>query len=80
MATLFFVTSLALAWFAMQSTDRPGLMDDEPAVIEVPAAPTSAVPVVPETLQSEAAASSVPQVPSAPAAPSPDSEVPAVKE
>lgn len=80
MAALFFATSLTLAWFAMQSTDRPGLMDDEPAAIEVPAAPASAVPVVPETVKSEVSESAVPQIPSAPVEASPDSGVPAVKE
>ncbi len=81
LATLFFVTSLALAWFAMQSTDRPGLMDDQPAAtIEVPVAPNSAIPVVPETVKSEMTESSVPQVPTAEVEQPADSGVPAVKE
>jgi preprotein translocase subunit SecG len=80
MAALFFVTSLALAWYAMQSTDRPGLMDDEPAAIEVPAAPASAVPVVPETVKPVVSESAVPQLPSAPVEAPSDSGVPAVQE
>ena len=59
LATLFFVTSLALAWHAMQITDQPGLMDQqvpvEAPVVEVPEIPgqetslppVSAVPVIP---------------------------------
>ena len=51
LATFFFLTSLGLAWFAMQSVERPGLMAEptEPA-IEIPAtapAPVSEVPAVP---------------------------------
>ncbi len=80
LATLFFVTSLALAYFAMQSTDRPGLMDDEPAAIEVPTAPSSAIPVVPETVKSEIGESSIPQVPAVEIEQPAESGVPAVKE
>ena len=59
LATLFFVTRLALAWHAMQITDQPGLMDQqvpvEAPVVEVPEIPgqetslppVSAVPVIP---------------------------------
>ena len=62
LATLFFLTSLALAWSAMQVTDRPGLMDQplpasplETPAVEVPEIPgqetslppVSAVPVIP---------------------------------
>lgn len=46
LATLFFVTSLALAYFASQATDRPGLMDlatPPPPAVEV--APEGEVPV-----------------------------------
>jgi preprotein translocase subunit SecG len=49
MATLFFVTSLALAYFASQVTERPGLMELEtavPAQAEFPEVP-AAVPEVP---------------------------------
>ena len=37
LATLFFVTSLALAWYAMQITDQPGLMELEEPVPTAPA-------------------------------------------
>lgn len=46
LATLFFVTSLALGWFSMQSTERPGLMIGQETVIEEPA-PVSEVPEMP---------------------------------
>jgi len=36
-ATLFFVTSLTLAWYAMQVTDQPGLMEDQEAPLPAPA-------------------------------------------
>ena len=44
-ATLFFVTSLALGYFSMQAIERPGLMDGERAA--PPAPPVSEVPMVP---------------------------------
>ena len=67
LATLFFVTSLGLAWFAMQSVERPGLMSEEsPApTVEIPAsapAPISAVPAIPGTQGSAVPASSVPSL------------------
>ena len=43
-ATLFFVTSLALGYFSMQAVERPGLMDGERAPL---APPVSEVPLVP---------------------------------
>ena len=50
LATLFFITSLTLAWYAMQVTDQPGLMQgveqQEPVVPPAPA-PASAVPTIP---------------------------------
>ena len=71
LATLFFITSMALAWFAMQVTEQKGLMDSvaipvEEAAPEVqipvtPQAPTarpSEVPVIP---QPSAAGSGVPE-------------------
>ena len=66
LATLFFLTSLALAWFAMQSVERPGLMEEvqtEEVQQSVPAAEVppvgagvqeSAVPVVPADAQNGA--------------------------
>ena len=47
LATLFFITSMALAWFAMQVTEQKGLMDS----VEVPveeAAPEVQIPVTPQ--------------------------------
>ncbi|MCW8907206.1 MAG: preprotein translocase subunit SecG [Sedimenticola sp.] len=67
LATLFFLTSLGLAWFAMQSVERPGLMTEPQApAIEIPAAPpapTSEVPTVPGAATS---GSGVPSIPPAP--------------
>lgn len=56
LATLFFITSLALAWFSIQSGERPGLMDDvaetpEVAVPATPVAPESEVPAIPGAVQ-----------------------------
>jgi len=69
LATLFFITSLALAWFAMKTTDRGGLMDKvatmpPPAVVvpktempEIPGAAatsdSSAAPATPEAAPAE---------------------------
>ncbi|MES9883814.1 MAG: preprotein translocase subunit SecG [Sedimenticola sp.] len=36
LAALFFITSLALAWYAMQGTERPGLMDAGKGAVEMP--------------------------------------------
>ena len=47
LATLFFVTSLALAWSAMQMTDQPGLMELEEPVPAAPAPVTTEIPVIP---------------------------------
>lgn len=49
LATLFFITSLTLAWYAMQVTDQPGLMrgvEQKEAVPSAPA-PVSEVPAIP---------------------------------
>ena len=59
-ATLFFVTSLTLAWYAMQVTDQPGLMEDQDA--SLPAAPVLEVPI--PTGQPLTAPSEVPLIPS----------------
>ncbi|MCP3869896.1 MAG: preprotein translocase subunit SecG [Gammaproteobacteria bacterium] len=77
LATLFFVTSMALAWFAMQVTDQPGLMDsvdvklqEAPPEADFPAIPGQApvprqseVPVIPGQAAPAASPSSVPVVP-----------------
>ncbi|MES9874208.1 MAG: preprotein translocase subunit SecG [Candidatus Sedimenticola sp. 6PFRAG7] len=64
-AALFFVTSLAMAWFAMKTTDRPDLMQSDSAVIEQPVAPApvSEVPTVAPTETSALEAVPVPVVP-----------------
>ncbi len=54
LATLFFLTSLGMAWFAMQSVERPALIieEDKPA-IDIPVtapAPVSEVPTIPGTI------------------------------
>ncbi|AKH20346.1 preprotein translocase subunit SecG [Sedimenticola thiotaurini] len=67
LATLFFLTSLGMGWFAMQSVERPGLIieDTQPAV-EVPVsdpAPVSEVPAIPGPAAG-AAAEEIPVIPS----------------
>ncbi|VAX09955.1 Protein translocase membrane subunit SecG [hydrothermal vent metagenome] len=51
LATLFFITSMALAYYAMQGTEQPDLMQavTPQATQEVPA-PLSEIPVTPEVL------------------------------
>ena len=66
LATLFFLTSLALAYVAMRSSERPGLLDKVPAAPAAVTLPTPAqpeVPVVPETRGGSAG--EVPAVPAA---------------
>ncbi len=84
LAALFFLTSLALAWFAMQKGEKESLIKAEqqpaPAVVvqKKPAAPAqSDLPPVPEAPKAQPA-SDVPSVPAAPAAGAPASDVPAV--
>ncbi len=49
LATLFFATSLGLAYFAMQGTEQPSLMgSDAASVAQEVAVPFSEVPVTPE--------------------------------
>jgi preprotein translocase subunit SecG len=73
LAALFFVTSLGMAWLAMQTGQRPGLMEGttpeavETAPAETPAAPPSEVPMVvpgetPSTGAADQASSGVPSV------------------
>jgi len=58
LATLFFLTSLALAYFAMRASERPGILGQVPAPAPVtapkPALPE--LPVVPQTRADEAPA------------------------
>jgi preprotein translocase subunit SecG len=66
LAGLFFLTSLTLAYFAMQSTEPPTLMEGaQPGAVETaPAAvpPVTDMPVVPEIPAADPAGSDVPQV------------------
>ena len=74
LATLFFLTSLALAWYAMQITDRPGLMDQAaPTPVE---APVVEVPEIPGQESSLPPVTSVPVIPGSET----ESEVPQVAE
>jgi preprotein translocase subunit SecG len=69
LATLFFVTSLTLAWHAMQVTDQPGLMETEiaPAPAQMPAIEMPEIPGQ-EPVAPAAPESEVPDIP-VPAAP-----------
>ena len=76
LATLFFITSLVLAWFAIQSTERPGLVIEQeqaPAVFvpESPAIRESEVPAVPGQMDTSS---------SVPAVPMPNGETPKIAE
>ena len=64
LATLFFATSLALAYFAMQGTEQPSLMgsDVAPVAQEVPA-PISEVPITPEMPVEGTAGDEIPVIP-----------------
>ncbi len=55
LALLFFITSLTLAWYAMQTSDRPSLMeqDVEPTAAVEEAVPTAPVSEVPEVIMDE---------------------------
>jgi len=80
LATLFFLTSLALAYFAMRAGERPGILSQAPAAATAPKAAakpaTPELPVVPQT-KTDAA----PEVPvvteKKPAAPAAATETPA---
>lgn len=61
LATLFFITSMTMAYFASQTGKQEGLMDAV-APMEVPVA-NPEVPVVPVELNSPAAPSDVPVAP-----------------
>ncbi len=68
LAVLFLVTSLALAWFSMQTTERPGLMQEqqfeevETKPITTPP-PANEVPVVPgQATEAPTGVSSVPVI------------------
>jgi preprotein translocase subunit SecG len=67
MATLFFLTSMTLAYYANQAGQPEGLMDNVAAPIEAPAVPeeTSAIPVAPVAIETPAAGTDLPPVPPA---------------
>ena len=70
LATLFFVTSMALAYFASQVTAPTGVMDSvEPRQIEQPAPPESEVPLPPGAQAPAQIEVPVPQESSVPVAP-----------
>ncbi len=66
MATLFFLTSMTLAYYANQAGQPEGLMDHVAAPVEVPAPSeeTSAIPVVPVAIETPAV-TDMPPVPPA---------------
>jgi len=71
LATLFFITSLWLAYYAMQTTEQAGLMDNVetapasvvPEVTEPAVDSDSALPSVPETSMQIEAESDMPAIP-----------------
>jgi preprotein translocase subunit SecG len=64
LAALFFLTSLALAWFAMQKGEQESLVERQAAIEQSaqPAAPSD-LPAVPEAAPPAAAKSDLPVVP-----------------
>ncbi len=81
LATLFFLTSLGMGWYAMQSVDRPGLMieDTKPAV-EIPSTEPEPVSEVPAISTPGAASGSPVEVPVIPPAASGSGEQPKATE
>ncbi len=82
LATLFFLTSMALAYFASQTGDVEGLMDKVPAApatqVQAPPIPEIPVPAVPRSEVPQVPAPSVPAAEvAAPAVPAPSAEAPA---
>ena len=73
LAVLFLVTSLALAWYSMQVTERPGIMEmNSPVEVkpetESEQAPVNEVPLIPGQQTSvQPGPSTVPSVPVLPA-------------
>ena len=64
LATLFFLSSMALAYFAMQGKEQPDLMGSEgTAVTQEAPAPDSEIPVTPEAPVEPAGGSEVPVIP-----------------
>ncbi len=66
LATLFFITSLALAWSAMKMARESGIMASAPEAEEIPA-PVQKKPVsdLPPVKEPQASASDLPPVPAA---------------
>ena len=67
LATLFFLTSMALAYYANQAGKPEGLMDTvaEPAETVAPPVESSAIPVAPVELETPSAQTDMPPVPPA---------------
>ena len=67
LAALFFLTSMTMAYFAMQTDEQKGLMDMEEGAVtqEQQPSPASEIPVVPgaPVVPVEAAGSEVPAIP-----------------
>lgn len=78
LAALFFVTSLVLAWFAMQSNERPGLMEGDSMAVEMPAVVET--PPLPVIDNSASTPSEVPSVVVPEAMATSEGEVPKVAE
>jgi len=82
LATLFFVTSLALAWYAMQTTEQVGLMEAPQVTTPAPTkVEANEVPVIPgQEDRVNSAAAPVPVIANPVPAPSQPEEVPKVAE
>jgi preprotein translocase subunit SecG len=63
LAALFFLTSMAMAYFASQAGKREGLMDSVPAPTEVPAAPVTGGEVPAAPVEPAVPAADMPPVP-----------------
>ncbi len=82
LAALFFLTSLTLAWFAMQRGEQESLIEKQaqaPVAIEQPAAPAAPtdLPAVPETAPA-AQDNELPVVPESVSPAAKDNDLPAV--
>ena len=82
LATLFFVTSLTLAWYAMQTTEQTGLMDTPQAAAPPPSKiEPNEVPVIPgQERSADSSTSPIPVIPESVPLPGQPKEVPKVAE
>ncbi|HXK56956.1 MAG: preprotein translocase subunit SecG [Gammaproteobacteria bacterium] len=82
LATLFFVTSLTLAWYAMQTTEQTGLMDTPQAAAPAPSKiEPNEVPVIPgQERSADSSTSPIPVIPESVPLPGQPKEVPKVAE